>query len=122
MRQEEKASGIEKDLSEVEKALEQMAEKETAVEETVENDKKKIDIVKAVEMRNRALESLGVSQKRQQNEEEENRERRTKSRRSGGDTVAYLREKNDRRNCSYKSNECKLRVKRKISLESNIRI
>ena len=45
MRQEEKASAIETDLSEVEKALEEKAEKETAAEETVE----------------RALEYLGVS-------------------------------------------------------------
>ena len=46
MRQEEKASGIETDLSEVEKALEEIAEKETAAEETVENDKKKVDNAK----------------------------------------------------------------------------
>ena len=95
MRQEEKASGIETDLSEVEKALEETAGNETATEETVENEKKKVDNAKAMEMRNRVQESLGVSQKRQQNEEEENRKRRTKSGRSDGDTVAYLREKND---------------------------
>ena len=96
MRQEEeKASGTETELSEVEKALEEIEEKETAAEETVENDKKNVDNAKAVEMRNRALESLGVSQKRQQNDKEENRERRTKSQRSGGDTVAHLSEKND---------------------------
>ena len=93
MRQEEKASGIETDLSEVEKAPEEIGEKETAAEETVENDKKKVDNAKAVEMRNRALESLGVSQKRQQNEEEKNRERRTKSRRRGGDSCIFEREK-----------------------------
>lgn len=94
MKDEEKASGIECDLSEVEKALEEIAEKEVAAEDTVENDKKKVDNAKAMEMRNRALESLGKTQKRQRNEDEENAKPKQKSRRSGGDTIAYLREKN----------------------------
>lgn len=94
MKDEEKASGIECDLSDVEKALEEIAEKEVAAEDTVENDKKKLDNAKAVEMRNRALESLGKTQKRQRNEDEENAKPKQKSRRSGGDTIAYLREKN----------------------------
>ena len=59
----------------------------------MENDKKKVDNAKAVEMRNRALESLGKTQKRQGNEEEENAKPKQKSRRSGSDTIAYLREK-----------------------------
>ena len=46
-------------MSEVEKALEEIAEKEAAAEDTVESDVKKTDNAKAVEMRNRALESLG---------------------------------------------------------------
>ncbi|CAH3039182.1 unnamed protein product [Porites lobata] len=128
MKDEEKASGIECDLSDVEKALEEIAEKEVAAEDTVENDKKKLDNAKAVEMRNRALESLGKTQKRQRNEDEENAKPKQKSRRSGGDTIAYLREKNvlvqsgKRKNCSCKSRELKLRVNGKISQENNIRI
>ena len=59
----------------------------------MENDKKKADNAKAMEMRNRALESLGKTQKRQRNEDEENAKPKQKSRRSGGDTTAYLREK-----------------------------
>ena len=98
MKDEEKASGIECDSSEVEKALEEIAEKEVAVEDTVENNKRKVDNAKVVEMRNRALESLGKTQKRQRNEDEENQwenaKPKQKSRRSGGDTIAYLREKN----------------------------
>ena len=90
MKDEEKASGIECDLSEVEKALEEIAEKEVAAEDTVENDKKKVDNAKAVEMRNRALESLGKTQKRQRNEEEENAKPKQKSHRSGGDTIASV--------------------------------
>ena len=40
MRDEEKASGIDTDLSDVEKALEEIVEKETVVEETAQNDEK----------------------------------------------------------------------------------
>ena len=72
MRDEEKASGIDTDLSVVEKTLEEIAEKEAVVEETTENDKKKVDSAKAAEMRNRALENLGGIQKRQRKDEVEN--------------------------------------------------
>ena len=82
MKDEEKASGIECDLSEVEKALEEIAEKEVAAEDTVEKDKKKVDNAKATEMRNRALVSLGKTQKRQRHEEEEKAKPKQQSRRS----------------------------------------
>ena len=94
MKDEEKASGIECDLSDVKKALEEIAEKQVAAEDTVGNYKKKLDNATAVETRNRALESLGRTQKRQRNENEENAKRKQKSRRSGGDTIAYFGEKN----------------------------
>ena len=55
MRDKERASGIDTDLNEVEKALEEIAEKEAVVEETTQNDKKKVVSAKAAEMRNRAL-------------------------------------------------------------------
>ena len=64
IKDEEKASGIERDLSEVEKALEEIAEREAAAEDTVENDKKKADNAKAAEMRNRALESLNTEHRK----------------------------------------------------------
>ena len=64
IKDEEKASGIERDLSEVEKALEEIAEREAAAEDTVENDKKKVDNAKAAEMRNRALESLNTEHRK----------------------------------------------------------
>ena len=72
MRDEERANGIDTDLSDVEKALEEIAEKEAVVEETTQNDKKKVDSAKAAEMRNRALENLGGIQKRQRKDEVEN--------------------------------------------------
>ena len=52
MRNEVKASWIDTDLSNVENALEEIAEKEAVVAETEQNDKKKEDSVKAAEMRN----------------------------------------------------------------------
>ena len=52
MRDEEKASWIDTDLSNVENALEEIAEKESAVEETAKNVKKKEDSAKGAEMRN----------------------------------------------------------------------
>ena len=58
MKDEERASGIECDLSEVVKA----SEKEAAAEDTVENDKE-ADNAKAAEMKNRAQESLSGTQK-----------------------------------------------------------
>ena len=47
-----------------------------------------------MEMRNRALESLRKTPKRQRNEEEENAKPKQNCRRSGSDTIACLREKN----------------------------
>ena len=72
IRDEENATGIDTDFSDVEKALEEIVEKEAEVEETAQNDKKKGDSAKAAEMRNRALENLGGTQKRQRKDEEEN--------------------------------------------------
>ena len=58
MRDEEKVSGIDTNLSDVEKALEDIVEKEAVVEETAQNDKKKVDSAKVAEMRYRSLENL----------------------------------------------------------------
>ena len=112
MRDEEKASGIDTDLSDVEKALEEIVEKETVVEETAQNDEKKVDNAKAAEMRYRVLENLGGTQKRQRKDEVENETAaRAKRRRSGSDTVAYLREKNDLMQ-KWKMKEMQLRKQR----------
>jgi len=59
--------------------MEEIAEKEAAAEDTVENDKQKVDNANAVEMRNRGLESLGGTQKRQRNVEQEDVKSKQKS-------------------------------------------
>ena len=64
MEDEEKTSGIECDLSEVEKTLEEIAEKEAEAEDTVENEKRKADNAKAAEMRIIALESLNTEHRK----------------------------------------------------------
>ena len=98
-------------MSDVEKVHEAIVEKEDVVEETALNDKKKVNSAKAAEMRYRALKNLGGTQKRQRKDEVENETAaRAKRRRSGSDTVAYLREKNSCRNgkwkkCSHRSSD-----------------
>ena len=89
LKEEEKASRIETNMSDVEKALEEILEKEA-------------DNAKAVETWNRAMESMRStlkSPKRKVDDEVkdvENGQLKPKViRRSGGDTVSYLREKND---------------------------
>ena len=66
------------------------------VEETAQNNKKKVNCAKAADMRYRTLENLGRSQKRQRKDEVENETAaRGKRRRSGSDMVAYLQGKKD---------------------------
>ena len=96
LKEEEKASGIETDINDVEKALEEILEKEADAESTLVTDKKRVENV--VEMWNRAMESMCSTQKRKQGDEDKDAENAPNPkirRRSSGDTVAYLREKND---------------------------
>jgi len=65
IKDEEKASGIETDMNDVEKALEEILENETGAENTLANDKKRVDNAKAVEMRNKAMESMRSTQKKE---------------------------------------------------------
>ena len=119
LKEEEKASGIETDMNDVEKALEEILEKEADAENTLPTDKKRVDSVKAVEMRNRAMESMRTTQKRNQGDEDkdvENAPKPKKTRRSGGDIVAYLREKNDMVQ-KWKAEELELH-KQRLQVES----
>ena len=119
LKEEEKASGIETDMNYVEKALEEIPEKEADAENTLATDKKRVDNAKAVEMRNRAMESMRTTQKRNQGDEDkdvENAPKPKKTRRSGRDTVAYLREKNDMVQ-KWKAEELELH-KQRVEVES----
>ena len=55
LKEEEKATGIETDINNVEKALEEILEKEADAENILATDKKRVDNVKAFEIRNRAI-------------------------------------------------------------------
>ena len=74
LKEKEKASGIETSMTDVEKALEEIMEKESDAENTVESNKKKADHAKAVEMRKRAMESIRSTQKRKEGDEVEDEE------------------------------------------------
>lgn len=95
----------------------------------MENDKKKVNNAKAVEMRNRALESLGKTQERQRSEEEENAkpkqivvEVEVTQLHICAKKMFLFRSGKRKTDYSCKSSELKFRVNGKISQENNIRI
>ncbi|KAL9971119.1 hypothetical protein ACROYT_G023606 [Oculina patagonica] len=100
LNREEKESGIETDMTEVEMALEELIEKEDAAEteqRVVDNQKKAKDSQdkeNAENIRKKAMERLGQTQKRKADENESEGKRR-KKRSSGSDTLSFLREKNE---------------------------
>ena len=96
LKKEERESGIE---TEVEVALEELIEKEDAAEtERRIVDNKKIknsqDREDAENIRNKAMERLGQTQKREA-DEGESVGRKKRKRSSGSDTLSFLREKNE---------------------------
>ena len=101
LKDEEKASGIDTEMSEVETALEEIIEKEDATEQAqkCETDgKKKMkerDRETAQDMRKKAMERLGQTKKRQIADQENGEGINKKRRSNGSDTLVYLREKND---------------------------
>ena len=64
LKEEKKAIGTETNMSDVEKALEEILEKEADAKNSLEVDKKIKNNAKAVEMRNRAMESMRSTQKK----------------------------------------------------------
>ena len=99
-KEERESGGGESEMSETEKLVEELivlseeSEKRTedqseAKREAVANEKKQ-----ALEMRERALERLGETRKRNEEEKEEEKKQVTKKRRrSGGETLEWLRER-----------------------------
>ena len=98
-KEERESGGGDSELSESEKLVEELialseeAEKRTedqneAKREAMANEKKQ-----ALEMRGRALERMGETRKRIEGEEPEEKKAATKRRRSGGDTIEWLRER-----------------------------
>ena len=100
IREEEKASGIEvEELSELDLALEEIIEKEKAanaqldLEESVRKNELQ-DKANAEEMRLQAMEKLGESKKRKEASGlTAGDQKKKKARRSGSDTLDFMREK-----------------------------
>ena len=92
---EERASGIDTEMTETDVMLEEICEKEEVAEQTDETEKKKAKAEKetAEKMRLKAMETLSESQKRKKDSNKETRSK--KSRKSVGDAVSYLQEKSN---------------------------
>ncbi|CAH3185724.1 unnamed protein product, partial [Porites lobata] len=99
MKDEEKASGINPEPTELEQALAEIIEMEEAAETEHQDgdgrrkEKDEADKHKAESMRKLAMEKLGETQKRAVEEGEQDCQK--KKRRSGNDTIEYLREKSE---------------------------
>ena len=96
---EEKASGIDTEMSETETAIEELIEKEDAAE-SIDGDgtqrqreRKNRDRENAEDMKRQAMERMGQTQKRKSAEGEN--ETKKKKRSNGSDTLLYLRERNE---------------------------
>ena len=115
MKTEQRASGIEVEDTEVDKAMEETYEKWEASEgeqlKGKENTKKKAEVDKASaeEVRLRVTEKLSETKKRK-NAEEGCAVKPKKTRRNGGETVEFLREKSQR---DYQFRQEELRIKQK---------
>ena len=95
MKEEERAPGISPEMSELDQLLEEIVAMETEGEIT--NDTNVDEKRKAQDMRKKAMERPGDTIKRKENADGEVIERQNKKRRSSGnETIAYLREKNER--------------------------
>ena len=101
MQSEKKASGISPEISELDVlleeliALEDLSEGEKENENEEKNKKADQDRAKAVDIRKKAMEKLSDTQMRKSQEGDESSGAKKKFRRSSGDTVAYLKERND---------------------------
>ena len=97
MRDELNASGISPDQTEIDKLLEEIVEKEIALEAEKENvdyennRRMKLERLAADDMRRKAMETQAQTQKRKA--EESNTIPKKKRRSNGSETIAYLQEK-----------------------------
>ena len=99
MKDEKRASGIHVEQTELDVLLEEIIEREDLREEKESDAKKKVEESKsvAVDIRKKALESMGETRKRRQAMNSEEKQNgltvKKKTRRSGSDAVEFLKEK-----------------------------
>ena len=97
MTAEERSTGVSPELRELEQALadivemEEVASTSQEIDETVRKEKEDTDKQKAESMRKMAMEKLGETQKRAVEEGE--LENHMEKKRSGNETISFLREK-----------------------------
>lgn len=97
LKEEERASGVDTDMSETETALEEIIEKEDAADDLQESGcaqkrrNKEAEKETAESMRNKAMERLGQTQKGEGGDEGSKKKKRS----NGNDTLLFLREKNE---------------------------
>ena len=98
MAAEERSTGVSPELTELDQSLadivemEEVASTSQEIDETVRKEKEDTDKQKAESMRKMAMEKLGETQKRAV-EEGEKENHMKKKRRSGNETISFLREK-----------------------------
>ena len=119
---EERASGIDPEMTEIDIMLEEICEKEEVAEEEDETKKKKAKAEKesAEKMRLKAMEKLSESQKRKDSNEEAQPK---KSRKSIGDAVSYLQEKS-KQEIAFRKEQIELKKQEDelpICLNSNLK-
>ena len=95
MSMEEAASGIDCEETKLDKALEEIIEKEKAATDarSLQDDNKKAEKAVAEEHRNRAVERLGESKKRNVGKQDEQAQTAKKGRRSTSEVMQFLKEK-----------------------------
>ena len=99
MRMEEAASGIDCQETKLDKALEEIIEKEKAATDarSLQDDNKKTEKAAAAEeYRNQAVERLGKTRKRNAEKQDEKAQTAKKGRRSTSEVVQFLKEKSER--------------------------
>ena len=99
MRMEEAASGIDCQETKLDKALEEIIEKEKAATDArslQDDNNKKTENAAAKEHRNRAVERLGETKKRNAEKQDEKAQTAKKGRRSTSEVVQFLKEKSER--------------------------
>lgn len=99
MRDEERATGISPEESELDTLLEEITDKEKVAEESRDNEpnRKKVETDKktAEEMRKEAMERFGETKKRSEEEGSEETKTKKRKRRTGNEAVEFLREKGE---------------------------
>ena len=117
MRMEEAASGIDCQETKLNKVLEEIIEKEKAATDarSLQDDSKKTEKAAAEEHRNRAVERLGETKKRNAEKQDEKAQTAKKGRRSTSEVVQFLKEKSERESVLRKED---LELRRQKGAES----